>query len=145
MRDMVSNIQIVQGVPQTITGAADTAGRAVDVRGFGGLGVYMQTGTVTVAGTAGFSARIQHSDTLVGTDFVDVPAAEREGSIAAVTADASDNITAAGGITYLGSKRYVRTVFTGTTNTNAVAQALYVLGKPHRAPTTPVGATLATS
>jgi hypothetical protein len=145
MRDILSNMQIAQGANQTITGAADTAGRAIDTRGFDALTVYAQTGTVTVAGTAGFSVKIQHSDTLVGADFVDVPALERKGAIAAVTDNADDDLIIPGGISYLGSKRYVRAVFTGTTNTNAVVRSVFVLGKPHRAPVTPVGATLATT
>ena len=145
MRDILSNMTIAQGANQTLSGATPNNSRAIDVRGFDGLTVYAQTGTVTAAGTGGFSVKIQHSDTLVGADFVDVPALEQKGTIAAVTSNDADDIIAPGGISYLGNKRYVRTVYTGTTNTNAVVRTLFALGKPHRAPVTPVGATLATT
>jgi hypothetical protein len=146
MRDILSNMTITQGAPQTLSGTTPNASAAIDVRGYDALTAYLQTGTVTDAGAAaGFSAKIQHSDTLVGADFVDVPADEQKGAISDVTLDTADNITVPGGVSYLGNKRYVRTVITGTSGTNAVVQALFVLGKPHRAPTTPVGATSATT
>ena len=146
MRDVLSNMQIAQGANQTLSGVTPNNSRAIDVQGFSGLNVYLQTGTVTDAGTAeGFSIKIQHSDTLAAADFVDVPAAEFNGAIPAVTSDAADDITAPGGISYVGNKRYVRAVLTGTTDTDAVVRVLFALGKPHRAPVTPVGATLATT
>jgi hypothetical protein len=145
MRDLVSNMTIAKGVNQTLTGATPGTSRAIDTRAFDGLAVYMQTGTVTAAGTAGITFKIQHSDTLVGSDFADVPAIEQKGAIAAVTSNDDDDLLVPGGISYLGNKRYVRVVSTGSTNTNAIVRAIFVLGKPHRAPTTPVGATLATT
>ena len=99
---------------------------------------------MTDAGTVdGFTLVLQHSDTLVGTSFIAVPAGEFSGS-ASVLLDADDNIIA-GSIGYNGNKRYVRGVFTGTTGTNAIAYVKGNMGKPHRAPVTRVGATIATT
>lgn len=146
MRDMLSNVQLVRGALQTLSGVTPNASAAVDVRGFGALTAYLLNGTVTDAGAAaGYSVKIQHSDTTVGADFADVPADEQKGTISDVTLDTADDILAPGGISYLGNKRYVRMVVTGTTGTNAIVSALFLLGKPHRAPVTPVGATTATS
>jgi hypothetical protein len=101
---------------------------------------------VTDAGAAtGFTMKLQHSDTTVGTDFVDVPAAGLVAGLSgattvSVTLDTADNLIA-GGVGYVGGKRYVRGVVTGTTGTDAIVNVLAVLGKPHRAPATIVGAT----
>ena len=146
MRDILSNMTLTRGAVQTLSGTTPNASAAIDVRGYDALSVYLQTGTVTDAGAAaGFSTKIQHSDTLVGADFVDVPADEQSGTIAAVTVDATNNVNVPGGISYLGGRRYVRAVVTGTAGTNATVNALFALGKPHRAPVVAVGATVATT
>lgn len=144
MRDGLSNIQVIRGADQTLSGVTPNASAAFDVRGFGSAAFDLETGAVTDAGTVdGFVMVLQHSNTLVGTDFVAVPAGEFTGT-ASVLLDANDNIIA-GSIGYLGNKRYVRGVFTGTTGTNAVVHVKGNLGKPHRAPVTRVGATIATT
>ena len=144
MRDGISNIQIVKGAQQTLAGVTPNYSQAFDVRGFGSAAFDLHTGAVTDAGTAaGFTMTLQHSDTLVGTDFVAVPADEFDGT-ASVTSDASDNIIA-GSIGYLGIKRYVRAAFVGTTLTDAVVFVVADLGKPSAAPVTRVGASIATT
>lgn len=148
MRDMISNMQVIQGANQTLSGTTPNASALIDRRGFDALTVYLQTGTVTDAGdAAGFTMKLQHSDTTVAGDFVDVPAAglvPNSGGTTTVivTADSDDDITN-GGVGYVGGKRYVRAVVTGTTGTNAVVRVLAVMAKPHRAPVTTVGATTA--
>ena len=148
MRDMISNQRLIQAAPQTLSGVTPNNSALIDRRGFDALSVYLQTGTVTDAGTAsGFTMKLQHSDTTAAADFADVPASglvpnSAGGTTITVTDDAADNVTA-GGVGYVGGKRYVRAVFTGTTNTNAVVQVLAVLSKPHRAPTATTGATTA--
>jgi hypothetical protein len=145
MRDILFNLNLSVAAPLTVTGAAAFPDGAIDTRNFGALSVYLGTSTVTVAGTAGFTMKLQHSDTLVGSSFVDVPVAEVIGGpTVTVTSDAADNIIA-GGIGYVGARRFVRAVITGTTNTNAVVRILFLRGKPHRAPTEIVGATVATT
>lgn len=144
MRDGLSNTQVIRGADQTLSGTTANASAAFDVRGFSTAVFDLETGAVTDAGTAdGFTMVLQHSDTLVGTDFVAVPSGEFSGT-ASVLLDTNDNIIA-GSIGYLGNKRYVRGVITGTTGTDAVVHVKGNLGKPHRAPVTRVGATVATT
>ncbi len=143
MRDILSNLTIVRGANQTLAGATPSNSALIDRRGYDALTVYLETGTVTDAGDAtGFTMKLQHSNTTVGTSFVDVPAAGILGANVTVTADTDDNIIK-GGIGYVGGLRYVRAVMTGSTGTDAVVNALAVLGKPHRAPASIVGATTA--
>jgi hypothetical protein len=145
MRDGLSNTQRVRGANQTLSGTTANASAAFDTRGFSAATFDLETATVTDAGAAaGFTMKLQHSDTLVGTDFVDVPAAEKLGADVAVTLDTADNVIA-GSIGYLGIKRYVRAVITGTTGTDAVVYVSGNLAKPHRAPVARVGATVATT
>lgn len=143
MRDLISNMQLVIGAPQTLSGATPNPSALFDTRNFDALTVYGLSGTITDAGDAtGFTMKLQHSDSTAAGSFVDVPAAEKIGPDDQTTLDTDDNIIL-GGIGYAGNKRYVRAVFTGSTGTNAVVQALGVLGKPNRAPVAPVGATVA--
>jgi hypothetical protein len=81
----------------------------------------VSTGTVTDAGTAsGFSFEVQESDTTAAADATAVADADLVGleSALTVTADTDDD-KLIGSIGYIGSKRYVRIVATGTTGTNA--------------------------
>lgn len=146
MRDMLSNIQYVRAPNQTLSGTTPNASQAFDRRGFDGLTVVLETGVVTDAGdAAGFTMKLQHSDTLVGTSFVDVPADQVvSDSTVVVTDDAADTVIA-GAIGYVGGLRYVRALITGSTGTNAVVHCVGVMGKPHRAPVTVIGASLATT
>jgi hypothetical protein len=146
MRDGLNNTQVVKGAPQTLAGATPNNSAAFDVRGFSTATFDLHTGDVTDAGAAaGFTMKLQHSDTLVGAEFVDVPNAEiLGGPTVTVTLDTADNVIA-GGVGYVGSTRYVRAVFTGTTGTDAVVYVVGNMGKPHRAPVARVGATVATT
>lgn len=144
MRDGLSNNQVVRGANQTLSGATPNASAAFDVRGFSTATFDLETITVTDAGTSsGFTMKLQHSDTLVGADFVDVPSDEKQGDDVTLTTETP--AATIGSIGYKGNKRYVRGVFTGTTGTDAVVNVRAHLGKPHRAPVARVGATLATT
>ena len=148
MRDMISNQTILRGAPQTLSGVTANNSALIDRRGYSSVTVYLATDAVTDAGTsAGFTMKLQHSDTTVGTDFVDVPAAGLVAGLSGsttvtVTLDTADNVIA-GGVGYVAGKLYVRGVITGTTGTDAIVNVLAVLGKPSRAPATIVGATTA--
>lgn len=148
MRDMISNTQVVRAATQTLSGTTANNSALFDRRGFSSLTVYLETGTVTDAGTAaGFTMKLQHSDSTLGTSFVDVGAEElvansSGGTTVTVTTD-GDNDKVIGGVGYVGNRRYVRAVMTGTTGTNATCNAFAVLGKPARAPVTTVGSTTA--
>ncbi len=151
MRDGISNIQLIRGAVQTLSGTTANASALIDCLrhgGFGSVTVFLETGTVTDAGTAsGFTMVLQHSDTTVAGDFVTVDAAElvansTGATTVTVTADSDDDILK-NGVGYVGNKRYVRALVTGTTNTAAEVQILAVLSKPSIAPTTTVGVTTA--
>jgi hypothetical protein len=148
MRDMISNQTILRGASQTLSGATPNNSALIDRRGYDALTVYLATGTVTDAGdAAGFTMKLQHSNSTLGTSFVDVPAAGLlpglgGGTTVSVTDDADDNIIK-GGIGYVGGLRYVRAVFTGTTGTDAAVNIIAVMSKPHRAPVATVGGTTA--
>jgi len=143
MRGMLSNVTMVRGAVQTLSGTTPNNSALIDRRGYDALTVYLETGTVTDAGDAnGFTMKLQHSNSTAAGTFVDVPASGILGANVTVTTDAANGIIA-GGIGYVGGLRYVRAVFTGTTGTNATVQALGVMGKPHRAPVEAVGSTTA--
>jgi hypothetical protein len=145
MRDLTTTLQFVRGAAQTLAGVTPNASAAFDVRGFDAANFYLSTGAVTDAGTAaGFAMKLQESDALVGAGFTDVAALDLIGANLTVTLDTADNVTA-GVQGYVGNKRYVRAVFTGTTGTDAVVWVNGIMGKPHRAPTVSVGATVATT
>jgi len=148
MRDLISNVRLIRGAVQTLSGTTQNNSALIDRRGFSALAVYCETGTVTDAGTAsGFTMKLQHSDTTAAADFVDVDTADLipnslGNRTVTVTADTDDDILA-NGVGYVGSKRYVRAAFIGTTGTNAEVQILAVLGEPAIRPTTSVGSTTA--
>lgn len=148
MRDGISNIQLVRGAPQTLSGTTPNNSALIDRRGFSTVSIFLETGAVTDAGTAaGFTMRLQHSDSTAAASFVDVDAGDlKSNSTGATTVsvlnDTDDDILA-NGIGYLGNRRYVRAVITGTTATAAVVSILAVLGRPAVSPTTTVGATVA--
>jgi hypothetical protein len=146
--DILSDFNLTRGPNQTLSGVTPNNSQAVDMKGFEALTAYLETGVVTDAGTAdGFTMKLQHSDTLVGTSFEDVPAAlVKVGGSVTVTDDADDTIVS-GGIAYFGGKRYVRAVFTGTTDTDAVVHVMWLRGRSSSIsrPVPTVGATVATT
>jgi hypothetical protein len=145
--DILSDLNLTRGANQTLSGVTPNASAAVDMKGWEALTAYLETGVVTVAGVAGFTMKLQHSDSLVGSSFVDVPAAlVKVGGSVTVAADTDDTLVS-GGIAYLGNLRYVRAVFTGTTNTNAVVHVMFLRGRSSSIsrPVPTVGATVATT
>lgn len=136
--DIVSGLNNTRGALQTLSGTTPNGSAAIDMLGYEGLTVYLHTGTVTDAGTAsGFTMVVQHSDTLVGTDFVTCTAAQLVPDSAGltsltVTADTDDDILI-GGVGYRGGKRYVRALITGTTGTNAIVFVTFLRGAPSSA------------
>lgn len=139
--DILSGLTLIRGAVQTLSGTTPNNSALFDRQGYDGLTVYLETGTVTDAGTAaGFTMKLQDSDTTVAGDFVDVAGADT----VTVTTDAANGLLA-GAVSYQGNKRYVRAVFTGTSGTNATVQALGVLGAntSASAPVTAIGATTA--
>jgi hypothetical protein len=134
--DMRSETTVAMGINATLSGTTPSAGNIVDVTDYQAATFCLTTGTVTDAGTAaGFTTEIQESDTTAAADFTAVANADLIGLETAltVTDDAADGF-AIGCVGYRGTKKYVRAVITGTTNTNAVVAGIWVLQKPRYAP-----------
>lgn len=119
--DMRNNAEYGLGLSATLAGTTPAAGDWIDMQGWEALTFTVSTGTVTDAGTAsGFAFEVQESDTTAAADATAVADADLVGleSALTVTADTDDN-KLIGSIGYVGSKRYVRIVATGTTGTDA--------------------------
>lgn len=149
--DLVSDLTEVLGAVQTLSGTTPNNSALFDRRGYEGVRISLITGTVTDAGTAaGFTMKLQDSDTTVAGDFVDVaadyilPAKGATATTVTVTTDAANGIIA-GTLGYTGNKRYVRAVITGTSGTNATVQVKGLLGFPssNSGPVASIGATTA--
>ena len=129
MRDLKNNVEVAFGINATLSGTTPATGNIADLRGFDSAALTLQTGVVTDAGTAaGFTIKLQDSDTTANADFTDVT-----GATLAVLADTDDSV-AVGVIGYVGGKRYVRCVVTGTTGTAADIMGTWVKSKAHRSP-----------
>ena len=119
--DMRNNAEFGLGLSATLSGTTAAAGDWIDMQGWEALTFSVSTGTVTDAGTSsGFSFEVQESDTTAAADATAVADADLVGleSALTVTADDDDN-KLIGSIGYVGGKRYVRIVATGTTGTDA--------------------------
>lgn len=119
--DMKSDKQVAVGLIATLSGTTPSKGNVIDMQGFESVTFTVCTGTVTDAGTAsGFSFEVQESDSTADTGFAAVADADLVGleSALTVTSDSSDGV-AVGSIGYVGGKRYVRIVATGTAGTDA--------------------------
>ena len=118
---MRNNAEYGLGLSATLSGTTPAAGDWIDMQGWEALTFTVSTGTVTDAGTtAGFAFEVQESDTTAAADATAVADADLIGTEAALTVTAdTDDDKLIGSIGYVGSKRYVRIVATGTTGTNA--------------------------
>jgi hypothetical protein len=126
MRDLANNI----GIAQTLAPAdyaATTKGTAVDLKGFNGAAIIVNTGAITAAGL--YAVSVQESDTTTDGDFSAVDAGQLVGSLPASLAAAS-----AYKVGYIGNKRYVRAVITKTSGTSIVAGAVVVKGHADQRP-----------
>ena len=143
--DKLTEKQVAHGVSATLSGTTPATGNIVDMDGFDSLTYALQTGAVTDAGTsAGFTMKLQHSETTTGADFADCVAADMVGGVLtlAVTDDADDSV-AVGMLGYIGTKRYVRAVVTGTTGTDAVVNAVAIKECGRYAPVAQAAANIA--
>jgi hypothetical protein len=141
--DIGAGTNHTRGANQTLSGATPNNSALIDMKGWEGLNVWLHTAAVADAGTAdGFTAKLQHSDTTVGTSFADCASTEVIGANLTVTSDDDDN-KIIGKIGYRGNKRYVRMVVTGTSGSDAVVFAVFDRQRAALEPVTAVGATTA--
>lgn len=135
-RDLHNNVSVVQALNSALTTATtDTAGSAVDRKGFDSVELIAQTGAVTTT-TASIAMRVQESDTSTASDFADAAAGSLLGTAAgfSFTAGATSIANAVRRIGYNGTKRYVRAVRTGAASATGVVGAVAVLGLAENAP-----------
>lgn len=135
-QDMRSETTIAHGLLATLSGTTPATGNIVDVADYAAATFALITGVVTDAGaTAGITFVVQESDTTVAGDFSAVADADLVGTEAglAVAVDTLDGV-AIGTVGYIGTKRYVRVVATGTTGTDATVAGVWVLQAPRYAP-----------
>lgn len=145
MRDMINNQSTVDLTTDTLSGTTPNASAWLDTQGFDAASIEVFTGAVTDAGTAaGFTGTLQHSDSTTAVSAADVSTADAVNGVVTVTvtSDSADNVLA-GVVGYLGSKRYIRINYVGTAATDAIVRTVGRLGKPHRAPTTYIGTSVA--
>jgi hypothetical protein len=126
MRDFVSNIGPVASIVPAVQ-AASANGAAVDLLGFNGAALVINTGAV--AGSGDYAIKLQESDTTADEDFDDVAASDLIGTLPA-TLEAS-KVYKQG---YIGNCRYVRAVITKASGTSIAAGAIIVKGRPASAP-----------
>jgi len=119
--DMRNNAEFGLGLSATLSGATPAAGDWIDMQGWEALTFTVSTGPVTDAGTAsGFPFEVPESDTTAAAAATAVADADLVGLESALTGTAdTDDDKLIGSIGYIGSKRYVRIVATGTTGTDA--------------------------
>jgi hypothetical protein len=118
MRDLVSNIGIVQSIaPQVLTATATSPG--IDLLGCNRNAIVINTGAIVAAGV--FAPKLQESDD--NATFTDVAATDLLGAFPAALAANS-----AYKVGYKGFKRYVRPVLTLVSGTSIAASALIIKG-----------------
>lgn len=128
MRDIVSNISVVQVVAPAVQAATVTS-EAIDLLGVNSAMVVINTGAIASSGN--FTPKLQDSDTTATEDFADVVAAQLQGTFpSALEANAVVKVG------YAGFKRYVRLVMTKNSGTSIAAGAVLVSGGATERPVT---------
>ncbi|MBU4529715.1 MAG: hypothetical protein KUA43_08555 [Hoeflea sp.] len=120
MRDLSHNIGVVAAVVPQVLAATDTSA-AIDLKGFDSAALVVNTGAIVSSGN--FTAKLQESDTTTSEDFADVAAADLIGTLPAALAASTVYKQS-----YIGNKRYIRTVITKNSGTSIAAGAVVVKG-----------------
>ncbi len=125
-KDTYDNVKVASTVVPAVN-AGNVTGTTVDTAGFESATLVVNVGAV--AGSGNVTLRLQHSDTTVDGDFVDVPAAQLIGSIPAALV--ASTIYKQG---YLGAKRYVRAKGTLNSGTSVAYSAEFALAHARSKP-----------
>ena len=129
-KDNKNSLGYKLGIVATLSGATPGTALTVDTKGYEAVTFAVFTGTVTDAGTAaGITWELQESDndssyTAVSNDYL--IGLESDLSI---LVDTDDN-KYIGKLGYIGKKRYLKLIPTGSTSTDATVIAIAVLGEP---------------
>lgn len=125
MKDLYSNVGVVAAVVPAVLTATNTSA-AIDLQGFDGALVMIQTGAI--AGAGDFTPKLTECATSGGT-YTDVAAADLNGTFVASLA-----ASAVYKVGYRGNKRYIKTVLTLNSGTSIVAGAVVIKGNPANGP-----------
>lgn len=125
MRDLASNIGVVAAVAPAVLTATNTSA-AIDLQGFDAAAVIINTGDIAASGN--FTPKLTECDTSDGT-YTDVVATDLVGAFPSALAAASVYK-----VSYIGSKRYIKTVLTLNSGTSIAAGAVVVKGHATQAP-----------
>lgn len=126
MRDTTLDKAVAQSVDADIVTSTAT-GTGVDLREHNAATVLFIFGESndTLSGSVYVTPTLEESDTL-GSGYTTVAAADMSGTLSVVDAAAEDSTVQVVG--YMGTKRYVRAVFTLTgTHTNGIPVSAYVV------------------
>lgn len=123
-RDLKSAVDAAHSLPPLVR-TASANGAGVDLAGYDSAFLLVHFGAWT-DGT--WTPKMQESDD--NAAFTDVAAADLQGSFTAVSGTAGQNTVQRVG--YIGAKRYVRGVLTGTGTTGVNAGMTVVRGHPAR-------------
>lgn len=126
MRDLASNISVSMSLIPA-TQSATAKGTAVDLLGFDSAALVITTGAIVSSGL--YVMSLQESATTTDGDFTDVAAENMVGTLPTSLAASSDYK-----VSYVGTKRYVRTVITKTSGTSIDAGAVFILGHATQRP-----------
>lgn len=121
--DLKNNVKASISILAQTIGVATVNGSEIDQLGFGSATLFCTATTASVAGTV----KIQESDTS-GSGFADVASDDIIGTNGVAIVE--DDIVSIG---YVGTKRYLRAVYTGTVSGDIVAN--FIQGTPDIAPT----------
>lgn len=135
MRDIISNIAVVEAIPPAAY-AADNTPAAIDIKGFNSamLAIHVGVGGITFSGTNKVEFKLTHSDddsTYAAVTIDDVQGVDSVGTggivHSLVAAHAAPTITRVG---YVGNKRYLKLLadFSGTHGTATPLSATVVKG-----------------
>ncbi len=129
VRDLYNNLKAVVAINPT-TGKDNLTGNLIDLQGFNGALVVVQSGTIT-DGT--FTFELRHGNASDGSDLVAVPDEDLLGT-EPVFAATDDNVVKQFG--YIGTKRYIKLVATvsGSPTTGGTLGAVVIKGFPRHAP-----------
>lgn len=141
MTEFKNNIAVVNLYEPQDQAGTDTASNILDTAQFNGAAIAVQVGALTgVDGSNYLVPTMQESDTLTGTDFADVNAADLIGSFTKIDATSEDSVVQYCG--YQGNKRYLRVNcnYTGSGITAGIVGVIGILGLAGNKPVTPPAA-----
>lgn len=122
--------KLVIGIDAVLSGTTPGTSANIDTIDANDVVMYVFTGTITDAGTsAGITWALQESD-VADSGYTAVDSSEIIGSLAdlSILEDTDDN-KVMGSIGYVGKKRYLRLIPTGTTGTDGAVKVVVIMNR----------------